>query len=181
MSYPMSKFDFGTCHDLSSLSNIRAVQELHGLPKNVQTLVICKSQVIVREHEAAVAAVASVMDLFEAAPPMPDDVYADYVAACERVNQLRRQWTTKTDLLYHTDHLTDHYGVVPPASQSHHREATALRQCLDERKRTLQALNQRRAERFHALIAFATSLRDATMKVALAKLDASTVQVFDAI
>lgn len=177
MTYPMSKFDF-TVNDLSSLSSIRMVEELHGLPKNVQTLVVIKSQTIVRDHAAAVAAVASATDLFMAAPTMPDDVYADYVAACQRVSQIRQQWTTKNDLTWGCG--TD-VARVAPFPQHEYREATSVRQSLDERKRTLLALDQARVARFHALIAFATSLRDATMTAALAKFDPSTVQAFDAI
>lgn len=177
MSYPMSKFDF-TSYDLSSPSAIRQVEELYGLPKNVLNLVILKSQSIVRDHAAAVAAVANATALFEAAPTMPNDVYADYVAAWARATQIRQQWTTRHDMSWGS---ASDVARVAPLAQHEYREAASVRQSLDERKRTILALDQARVARFHALIAFATSLRDATLRSSLAKLDPSTVQAFDAI
>ena len=169
MSYPASKLNF-VHYDLSSLSAIRQVEELTGLPKNVQTLVMVKSQAIVREFDAALLAVEA-LDV-SSLPHPSDAAYAAYVAACQAVTAFRRQWVTM-------DRWND--GVVRPNPQDSLYDATELDSSRAAREAAVNAAGARRRERFAALLALAISLRDAQITTMLTKVDPTAKAAFDAI
>ncbi len=167
--YAASTLDFAE-YDLSSLSEIRQVEELTGLPKNVQTLVMVKSQAIVREFDAAMKAL-SPLDPSTVSQP-PDAAYADYVAACAAVTAFRRQWVTQ-------DYWND--GVVRPNPQASLYDATELTARRVAREAAVAAARQQRRERFAALMKLAISLRDAQITTMLTKVDPTAKAAFDAI
>ena len=167
--YPMSRIDF-LSYDLSSLSAIRRVEELSGLPKNVQTLVMVKSQAIVREFDAAMLA-AEALDV-SSLPHPSDAAYAAYVAACAAVTAFRRQWVTM-------DRWND--GVVRPNPQDSLYDATELTARRVAREAAVDAVRQRRRDRFAALLALAISLRDAQITTMLTKVDPTAKAAFDVI
>lgn len=171
MSYSYSVTQINFVHyDLSSPSAIREVQELTGLPKNVQMLVMVKSQAIVREFDAAVAA-AETLDV-SSLPHPSDAAYAAYVAACAAVTAFRRQWVTM-------DRWND--GVVRPNPQDSLYDATELASSRAAREAAVNAAGARRRERFAALLALAISLRDAQITTMLTKVDPTAKAAFDAI
>lgn len=171
MSYSYSVTQINFVHyDLSSLSAIRQVQELTGLPKTVQTLVMIKSQAIVREFDAAMLA-AEALDPSTVSQP-PDAAYADYVAACAAVTAFRRQWVTQ-------DYWND--GVVRPNPQDSLYHAEEMNARRAARKAAVDAAGARRRERFAALLELAISLRDAQITTMLTKVDPTAKAAFDAI
>lgn len=167
--YAASTLDFAE-YDLSSLSEIRQVQELTGLPKTVQTLVMIKSQAIVREFDAAMKAL-SPLDPSTVSQP-PDASYAAYVATCAAVTAFRRQWVTQ-------DYWND--GVVRPNPQDSLYDATELTARRVAREAAVAAARQQRRERFAALMKLAISLRDAQITTMLTKVDPTAKAAFDAI
>ena len=166
-SYAMTSFDFSVS-DLSSPAAIRQVQELVGLPKTVQTLVMIKSQAIVREFDAVMAVP---LDHTSVGHPT-DAAYADYVAAVEFINAFRQQWTSLNDW--------ESYKIYP-ASQDTMYDVTALCAQRDAWNAARQAARQRRRDRFAALMALAILLRNAQMTTLLMKDDPTAKAAFDAI
>ena len=167
--YAASTLDFAE-YDLSSLSEIRQVEELTGLPKNVQTLVMVKSQAIVREFDAAMKAL-SPLDPSTVSQP-PDAAYADYVAACAAVTAFRRQWVS-------LDRWDD--CVVTPRRQDSLYDVAELTAWRDACEAGCDALRQQRRDRFAALMKLAISLRDAQITTMLTKVDPTATAAFDAI
>ena len=168
--YAASTLDFAE-FDLSSPFEIRRVEELTGLPKPVQTLVMIKSQAIVREFNVAMEA----LNRFDPTPVPhpPDAAYADYVAACEAVTAFRRQWVT-------ADQWDS--GVVPPREQDSLYDVTELTAWRDATKVAREALRQHRRDRFADLIALAIALRDAQITTMLLQHVGPTAKAaFDAI